>query len=64
MLYSEAAALPWLQGGDFVVGNRRPFYRLLVPGVVREAVVGGAGHLVMWDRPEVVVREIQAFLTS
>jgi len=64
VLYSQAALLPWLQAGDFVVGNRRPFYRLLVPGVVREAVVGGSGHLVMWDRPEVVVREIRAFLSS
>lgn len=64
VLYSGTSLLPWLTMGDFVVGNRAPFYRLLVPGVRREVRVEGAGHLVMWDKPGVVAREIEEFVTK
>ena len=63
VLYSQAALLPWLQDGDFVVGRRSEFYRRLVPGAVRVRAVGGqAGHLVMWDSPYTVVTEIREFM--
>ena len=62
VLYSSSSLLPWLQGGDFVVGNRAEFYRWLIPGVQRVARVADSGHLVMWDQPLVVVREVLAFV--
>ena len=63
LLYSESSVLPWVQDGDFVVGRRLEFYQRLVPGVVRtRRVEGEVGHLVMWDDPYTVVRELHHFV--
>ena len=63
VLYSDSAVLPWAQFGDFVVGRRLEFYSRLIPGVTRVRRVGGqAGHLLMWDSPYQVVRELQHFI--
>ena len=63
ILYSDSAVLPWAEFGDFVVGRRLEFYSQLIPGVRRVRRVGGqAGHLVMWDSPYQVVRELQHFI--
>ena len=63
ILYSQSALLPWLQDGDFVVGRRNEFYTKLIPGVVRSIRLSGqVGHLVMWDSPYQVVKELRQFL--
>lgn len=64
VLYSGSALLPFIQSGDFVVGNRPHFYDSLIPGVSRLRRVPGSGHLVMWDQPALVFKEIQTFIDS
>ena len=46
------------------VGNRPHFYDSLIPGVSRLRRVPGSGHLVMWDQPALVFKEIQTFIDS
>jgi len=62
IMYSESALLPWVQTGDFVVGNRPLFYHSMIPGVQRLKRVPDSGHLVMWDQPAFVFKEIKSFL--
>ena len=62
VLYSGTSLFPWLGAGDFVVGNRAPFYPQLIPGAKRLVRVDGSGHLVMWDKPKIVAREIVSFV--
>ena len=63
ILYSQPTLLPWLHDGDFVVGRRNEFYTKLIPGVVRSIRLSGqVGHLVMWDSPYQVVKELRQFL--
>jgi haloalkane dehalogenase len=63
IMYSESSLLPWIEFGDFVVGRRSVFYQLLIPGVVRVRRLGGeVGHLVMYDDPGEVVREVLQFV--
>ena len=63
IMYSESSLLPWIEFGDFVVGRRAVFYQVLIPGVVRVRRLGGeVGHLVMYDDPGEVVREVIQFL--
>ena len=63
LLYSDSSILPWAKHGDFVVGRRLEFYKKLIPGVVRaRRVLGEVGHLVMWDDPYQVVKELHHFM--
>jgi len=63
VLYSDTSLLPWLQFGDFVVGTRAVFYQVLIPGVVKTRRLSGeVGHLVMYDEPGEVVKEVLQFI--
>ena len=63
ILYSDSSLLPWLDFGDFVVGRRAEFYHLLIPGVVKVRRLGGeVGHLLMYDNPREVVKEVLEFM--
>ena len=63
IMYSDTSLLPWIDYGDFVVGTRLVFYKLLIPSVTRVLrIEGKAGHLVMYDEPEIIAREIESFL--
>jgi len=63
IMYSDSSLLPWLEFGDFVVGRRALFYQLLIPGVVRVRRLGGeVGHLLMYDDPDEVVKEVLQFI--
>ena len=63
ILYSQSALLPWLKDGNFVVGRRNEFYTKLIPGVVRSVRLSGeVGHLLMWDSPYQVVKELRHFI--
>jgi len=63
VLYSDSSILPWLEFGDFVVGRRAEFYRLLIPGVVKVRRLGRqVGHLLMYDNPGEVVKEVLEFI--
>ena len=65
VLFSQPALVPWLQDGDFVVGRKYEFYLSLVPGVVRARRLSGqVGHLVMWDSPYQVVKELRQFIRN
>ena len=44
------------------VGNRPLFYHSMIPGVQRLKRVPDSGHLVMWDQPAFVFKEIKSFL--
>ena len=61
VVYSEQSIIPLLQRGDFIVGNRRLFYDLLIPHArVADRVEGG--HVVMYDNPRVVGSHIKNFI--
>ncbi len=61
VVYSEQSIIPLLQRGDFIVGNRRLFYNLLIPQArVADRVEGG--HVVMYDNPRVVGNHIKNFI--
>ena len=61
ILYSEQATLPVLQRGDFIVGNRRLFYKLLMPHAQVPARIKG-GHVIMYDNPKAVAYHIKKFI--
>ena len=63
IMYSDSSLLPWVEFGDFVVGRRAVFYQFLIPGVVRvRRIRGKVGHLVMYDDPVEVVKEVLLFI--
>lgn len=64
ILYSGTALVPWLQEGDFVVGNRAVFYSKLIPGAVPYRRIANAGHLLMYDQPMAVAHNILEFLET
>lgn len=57
----QASVLPFLQTGDFVVGNRRHFYQKLIPHASIAPRIPG-GHLIQYDNPRAVSFYIQDFL--
>ena len=61
ILYSEQATIPALQRGDFIVGNRRLFYKILIPHARFPPPVKG-GHVVMYDNPKAVGHHIKKFV--
>jgi len=63
VMYSDSSILPWVEFGDFVVGTRAVFYELLIPGVIKvRRLSKEEGHLVMYDNPGEVVREVLQFI--
>jgi len=62
--YSDKAVLPWLQQGDFVVGNREIFYSFMTNSAGRVHRVADGGHLIMYDQPQVIADLIINFIQS
>jgi len=62
--YSEASLLPWISQGDFVVGNRVPFYADVTESNNRVYRIKNGGHLIMYDQPEIVANLIINFVLS
>eukprot|EP00088_Acartia_fossae_P069752 TRINITY_DN9189_c0_g1_i7.p1 TRINITY_DN9189_c0_g1~~TRINITY_DN9189_c0_g1_i7.p1 ORF type:complete len:414 (+),score=23.63 TRINITY_DN9189_c0_g1_i7:67-1308(+) len=63
--YSEASLLPWISQGDFVVGNRLIFYQNLTPETTTTPFrIPNGGHLIMYDRPDVVSQLIINFVLA
>ena len=61
VVYSEHAFIPLLQRGDFIVGNRRTFFKILIPEAKVVKRVRG-GHVIMYDNPEDVGYHIKHFI--
>ena len=61
VVYSELAVIPLLQRGDFIVGNRRNFFKILIPEAKVVKRVRG-GHVIMYDNPEDVGYHIKHFI--
>jgi len=62
--YSDKSVLPWLQQGDFVVGNREIFYSFMTNSAGRVYRVADGGHLIMYDQPQVIADLIIHFINS
>ena len=60
VIYSDAALVPFLQTGDFVVGNTRQFYQKLIPTADIAPRIPG-GHLIQYDKPKAVSQYIVEF---
>ena len=61
ILYSDQALLPFLQLGDFVVGNRLDFFQRLIPNAEIAPRIRG-GHVIQYDNPKAVSYHISRFL--
>jgi len=64
IMYTKTSLIPWLQEGDFVVGNRAIFYTKLIPGSVTYRRIANAGHLLMYDQPMAVAHNILYFMDN
>jgi len=64
VVYSESSLIPWLEQGDFVVGNRQVFYEKLIPGARDVVRIPDGGHLIMYDQPSAVAHSILHFLRN
>jgi len=65
IIFSEKTVLPWIFGaGDFIVGNRRSFFRHLIPKAHVAPPIENAGHIVMYDQPKRVGNLITDFLSK
>jgi len=62
IMYSDTALFPFLQTGDFVVGNRRHFFQKLIPSAEVVPRIPG-GHLIQYDNPTAVSHYISDFIT-
>ena len=62
IMYSSPAVVPFIQTGDPVVGNRRDFFKRLIPHATVAPRIPG-GHLIQYDNPQAVSHYIVQFLT-
>lgn len=53
--------MPFIQSGDFVVGNRRSFFKQLIPHAKIAPRIAG-GHVIQYDNPKAVSGYILHFL--
>ena len=63
IVFSEDSKKPFFDGGDFVVGNRRKFYEILMPRAKVSPRLKG-GHVIMYDNPLEVAHQIKGFVQS
>ena len=61
ILYSDQSLIPFIQVGDFVVGNRRTFFKQLIPHAKIAPRISG-NHLIQYDNPRAVSHYIDHFL--
>ncbi len=61
--FSDQAVLPLGIGGvgDFIIGNRRQFFQLLIPHAASTPNIPG-GHLIMYDNPRAVAYYVLDFI--
>lgn len=63
IIFSDKTSLPWIFGdGDFIVGNRRSFFKHLMPNATEAPLITNAGHIVMYDQPQRVADLVNDFL--
>ena len=61
ILYSDQSLVPFIQSGDFVVGNRQSFFKQLIPHAKITPRIAG-GHVIQYDNPQAVSGYILHFL--
>jgi pimeloyl-ACP methyl ester carboxylesterase len=61
VMYSDSSVVPFLQTGDFVVGNRQGFYKRLIPHAQVAPRIRG-GHVIQYDNPGAVAHYMLQFL--
>lgn len=63
VVFSDRTFVPFVMGqGDFIVGNRKPFFKLLIKDAKVAPRIKNAGHIVMYDKPEVVAHYVNKFI--